>query len=116
MEVIGKVKLIGDVQTFGTGGFRKRELVVTTDEQYPQMIMIEFVQDNVDILDKHKVNDEVKVHINLRGREWINPEGVAKYFNAIQGWRVEKLDTVPSDIPLPPAEQLKDEEPDDLPF
>ena len=31
----------------------------------------------------------VKVSINLRGREWINPEGVAKYFNSIQGWRIE---------------------------
>ena len=40
MEVIGKVKIIGDVQTFGANGFQKRELVVTTDDQYPQMIMI----------------------------------------------------------------------------
>jgi hypothetical protein len=38
MEVIGKIKLISDTQTFGTGGFKKRELVVTTDEQYPQMM------------------------------------------------------------------------------
>jgi hypothetical protein len=50
MEVIGKVKLIGEVQTFGANGFQKRELVVTTDEQYPQMIMIEFVQDISDLL------------------------------------------------------------------
>ena len=44
MEIEGKVKLIGETQTFGSNGFRKRELVVTTDEQYPQHIMIEFVQ------------------------------------------------------------------------
>ena len=122
MEVIGKVKLIGEVQTFGTGGFRKRELVVTTDEQYPQMIMIEFVQDKTDLLNSYKVGQDVKVSINLRGREWINPEGVAKYFNAIQGWRVENLSSqaAPSNLPpvdqFQPASNVSDEEPDDLPF
>ena len=122
MEVIGKVKLIGDVQTFGTGGFKKRELVVTTDEQYPQMIMIEFVQDKTDLLNSYKVGQDVKVSINLRGREWINPEGVAKYFNAIQGWRIENLSSqaAPSNSPpvdkFEPASNVSDEEPDDLPF
>ena len=117
MEVIGKVKVLGETAIFGTGGFRKRELVVTTDEQYPQMIMIEFVQDNVDILNKYKVGQDVKVHINLRGREWINPEGVAKYFNAIQGWRIEVVDAAVSTPPVPSFEPvITPEEPDDLPF
>jgi hypothetical protein len=122
MEVIGKVKLIGEVQTFGTGGFKKRELVVTTDEQYPQMIMIEFVQDKTDLLNSYKVGQDVKVSINLRGREWINPEGVAKYFNAIQGWRIESLSQGSSPQAGPPvdkfeaASSVSDEEPDDLPF
>ena len=40
MEVIGKVKLMGETQTFGANGFRKRELVVTTDEQYLSLIHI----------------------------------------------------------------------------
>ena len=122
MEVIGKVKLIGDVQTFGSNGFRKRELVVTTDEQYPQMIMIEFVQDKVDLLNNYKVGQDVKVSINLRGREWINPQGEAKYFNSIQGWRIENLGQAPQAQNLPPVDQFQpatnftDEEPDDLPF
>ena len=91
MEVIGKVKLIGEVQTFGSNGFRKREVVVTTDEQYPQMIMIEFVQDKCDLLNNYSVGQDVKISINLRGREWINPQGEAKYFNSVQGWRIEKF-------------------------
>jgi hypothetical protein len=37
----------------GTGGF-KRDVVVTTDEKYPQDIQIQFVQDKVDLLDKFK--------------------------------------------------------------
>lgn len=122
MEVIGKIKLIGETQTFGSNGFRKRELVVTTDEQYPQMIMIEFVQDKVDLLNNYSVGQDVKVSINLRGREWINPQGEAKYFNSIQGWRVESLAQGASTQQLPPIDQfeaapdLSSDEPDDLPF
>ena len=89
MEITGKLKVIGEVQVFGEKGFRKRELVITTDEQYPQMIMIEFIQDKTDLLDSYSVGQDVKVSINIRGREWINPQGEAKYFNSIQGWRIE---------------------------
>ncbi len=65
MEITGKIKLIGETQTFGASGFRKRELVVTTDEQYPQMLMVEFVQDKTDALNSYSVGDDVKVNINL---------------------------------------------------
>jgi hypothetical protein len=121
MEVIGKVKLIGEVQTFGANGFKKREVVVTTDEQYPQMIMVEFTQDKTDLLDNYKIGQDVKISINLRGREWINPQGEAKYFNAIQGWRIEGLSQggAPAKTPPPnmtPADDFNSEEPDDLPF
>ena len=67
------------------------EFVVTTNEQYPQNIIIEFVQDKCELLDSFEVNDIVKVNINLRGREWVNPEGETKYFNSIQAWRIEKV-------------------------
>jgi len=83
MEVQGKVKMIGEAQTFGSNGFRKREIVVTTEEQYPQHIMVEFVQDKCDLLNNFQVGQEVKISVNLRGREWVNPEGETKYFNAI---------------------------------
>ncbi len=125
MEVQGKIKTIGDTQTFGTNGFRKREVVVVTEEQYPQFIMIEFVQDKTDLLNNYKPDDQVKININLRGREWINPQGETKYFNTIQGWRIEKINdgVAPSDLPpVPPAEafepanDLNNEEHDDLPF
>jgi len=89
MEVSGVIKLINAEQQV-SASFKKRELVVTTDEQYPQHIMIEFTQDKCDLLNNYKSGDSVKVSINLRGREWINPQGEAKYFNQIQGWRIEK--------------------------
>ena len=89
MEVIGIIKLVGATQEIGAKGFRKRELVVTTVEDYPQMLMIEFTQDKVDLLNNFSQGQSVKVAINLRGREWINPQGEAKYFNSLQGWKID---------------------------
>ena len=97
MEVTGKIKIINETKTFGASGFRKRECVVTTDDQYPQMLPVDFVQDKVDLLDKYKVGDHVKISVNLRGSEWINPEGVAKYFPSIQGWRIDKAESTVAD-------------------
>ncbi|MEN8124904.1 MAG: DUF3127 domain-containing protein [Bacteroidota bacterium] len=123
MEVTGKIKKIEETKTFGNNGFRKREVVITTDEQYPQFLLIEFIQDKCDLLNNFNVGEDVKISINLRGREWINPEGEAKYFNAIQGWRIEKLQEGASEVPpiesmegFEPANNLSDDEPDDLPF
>ena len=84
----GIIKSISVTQTFGANGFRKRELIVTTNEQYPQNILIEFVQDKCDTLENYKVGQGVKVSINVKGREWINPQGEAKYFNSLQGWKI----------------------------
>ena len=89
MEIKGKVKVINnDIQV--SASFVKRELVVTTEESYPQHILINFVQDKVYLLDKYNVGDSVVVGINIRGREWVDPKGVSKYFNDIQGWTISK--------------------------
>ena len=45
MEVIGKIKQIDETKTYGSNGFKKREVVITTEEQYPQHLLIEFIQD-----------------------------------------------------------------------
>ena len=124
MEVQGKIKMIGETQTFGSNGFRKREVVVTTEEQYPQHIMVEFVQDKTDLLNNFQVGQPVKIGVNLRGREWVNPQGETKYFNSIQGWRIENLqagnqgggNVPPPDQQFEPASDLNDEDYDDLPF
>ena len=123
MNISGKVKLISETKEYGSNGFRKREIVLTTQEQYPQNILVEFIQDRTDLLDLFNIGDFVKIDINLRGREWTNDKGEIKYFNSIQGWRIEKVeDEFESQLPpLPTKEDLNisessSNEPDDLPF
>lgn len=110
MELQGKIKLIGESKQV-TEKFTKRDLILTTEEQYPQTLCVEFVQDKCGLLDKFKVGDDVKVGVNLRGREWVNTEGQTKYFNSIQGWRIDKTE-VQQHNPLP----THAEQEDDLPF
>lgn len=119
MEVQGKIKVIGETQSFGTGDFTKRELVVTTDEQYPQHISIDFIKDKCSLLDNFSIGQTVKVSINLGGRVWNDPKtGKDRYFNSITGWRIEALQDAMQqaiskiDNAMPPA----NDDGDDLPF
>ncbi|MBC7642649.1 MAG: DUF3127 domain-containing protein [Flavobacterium sp.] len=125
MEVTGKIKMIDQTKEVGSAGFKKRDVVVTTDEQYPQHILVQFVQDKCDLLNTYQVGEAVKIDINLRGREWTNPQGETVYFNTIQGWRIGKVQsenapqTQAPPMPaaaFPPATSLNEDEPDDLPF
>lgn len=125
MEVTGKIKVINAEQQV-SASFKKRELVVATEEQYPQFISINFVQDKCDILNNFNVGEPVKVSINLRGREWVSPQGETKYFNDIQGWKVDRMASeapatqamppMPAAEAFAPATDFKEEEHDDLPF
>jgi hypothetical protein len=125
MEVVGKIKMVDVTKEVGTSGFKKRDVVVTTDEQYPQHILVQFVQEKCDLLNNYQVGDAVKIDINLRGREWTNPQGEMVYFNTIQGWRIGKMQaesTANPVAPMPaaeafaPATDFKEEDHDDLPF
>lgn len=116
MEVLGTIKVIGETATFGTSGFKKREVVITTDEQYPQTILIEFVQDKCSLLDKFKVGQGVKIGVNLRGREWVNPQGETKYFNSIQGWRIDSFITEDAKEQMHQPLQTQGDIESDLPF
>lgn len=100
-ELSGKIKLIQDPKTFDSG-FTKREMVVIVEDgKYPQEINLEFVQDKVTLLDNLQPGQEVKVTFDIRGREYNG-----RYFNNLQGWRIETAgdhsDTAPASEPEGP--------------
>ncbi|MCV6630068.1 MAG: DUF3127 domain-containing protein [Flavobacteriaceae bacterium] len=129
MELQGTIKLIDTTKTYGSNGFQKREMVITTMEQYPQPVKVEFVQDKCSILDSYQVGQDVKISINIKGREWVNPQGQTQYFVSVQGWKIESLQPAASADnsapPMPPTPPMDSFEPakdfdedahDDLPF
>lgn len=88
-EVIGKVHQVGETQVVGSAGtFKKRTIVIATNEQYVQYIPIDFIQDKCDVLDGYKIGQEVKVSINIRGNEYSG-----KYYVSLNGWRIDKTES-----------------------
>ena len=65
----GSIKSIGETQTFGDK-FQKREFVVDTDEQYPETLKLEFINDQVDALDTFSVGEVVTVAFVPKGNEY----------------------------------------------
>lgn len=92
MELTGRIKKIMEVQNVNDK-FKKREFVVIIDEntQYPQQVLFQTTQEKCSLLDNLKPNDEVKVHFNIRGREWTANDGQVKYFVTLEAWRIEKF-------------------------
>ena len=93
MEIQGRIKTIFATEIVGENGFQKRDLVITTEEQYPNDIIIQFTQSKCALLDTLQVGQKVKVHFNLQGREWTSPQGEVKYFNTVVGWKIELIQT-----------------------
>ncbi|ATL41829.1 DUF3127 domain-containing protein [Elizabethkingia bruuniana] len=121
MELIGIIKKINETQTFQSG-FTKRELIILTTEQYPQPISIDFFKEKGELLDSLNEGDQVKVGININGREWQAPDGQVRYFNSIVGWRIEKTNESNNqqDTFKQPLQDTKDDlfgdDSEDLPF
>ena len=84
----GTIKKITEVQEKGT--FRFRKLILDTGGDYPQVLSIDFTQNNCGLLDAWKEGSNVEVLYNLRGREWTNPKDEVVYFTTVNGWRVKE--------------------------
>ena len=93
--------------------------------QYDDFISIQFGQDNCNKLDSLKFQDEVKIQCNVKGRQYSDKNtGEIKYFNSIEGWKVEVISSSPQQQqivqqPMPtqtPTETAETAASDDLPF
>jgi single-strand DNA-binding protein len=118
MKVTGKVHFVGQVKQV-SDKFKSKDVVILTDEKYPQYISIQFTQDKTELVSQEDMGDQVEVSINLRGREWKSPNGEIKYFNTLEGWQIntaERANEIASErlADLPQAPLRLDD--DDLPF
>jgi single-strand DNA-binding protein len=124
MELSGTIYRLSEAQDISEK-FRKREVVIKTDDQYPQTIPVEFVQDRIDLLNSYSEGQQVTISINIRGREWTSPKGEVIFFVSVQGWRIQPLQQGSAAAPAsaaapvaatPAPANTNATEDDDLPF
>jgi len=113
-EISGRLVRKYEVES-KTASFQTREFVIVTSETYPQYIKFQLAQERVSLIEPYNENDEIKVHFDLRGREW-----QGKYFTNLNAWKIESLAapstdkaTSGTDVPFEINDGPFD---DDLPF
>lgn len=126
LDIVGKLHKVFDVEQ-KTDSFKTREFVIETSGEYPQFVKFQTTQDRCSMIESYHEGDQIKVHFDLRGREW-----QGKYFTNLNAWKIESAsDAGPSreessysssssgssnaassaDMPMDAREDL-----DDLPF
>lgn len=84
-NISGKIKSIGNTETFGTKGFQKRVFVLeVVDGKFTNIVPLEFTKDKCSLLDNFSVGQEVSVEFNLRGSEYNG-----RVFLNAQAWKIE---------------------------
>jgi hypothetical protein len=91
MQVKGRIKRI-EATNVVSEKFKKRMLVVTTSDQYPQEIGVQFVQDKCDVLNGYNVGDDVEIEVNVQGKDFTNKAGEVFNITNLQGWKISKLE------------------------
>jgi hypothetical protein len=87
-SVKGTIKTISQESTYGKT--RKKSLILTTDDKYPQTLEVEFLNDKINLLQGYDQGEQVEVAINIRGREWTSPKNEVKYFTSLSGWKIDR--------------------------
>ncbi len=121
-DITGKLIEKYDAQQV-TERFVKREFVLEKKEsagssEFIENIKFQLTQDKCDLIENIQIGEEIKVAFNIRGRRW-EKNGQVSYFNNLEAWKVEKLNSASGqpDVPPPTADDIPPEEPtDDLPF
>lgn len=84
-EVEGKLHKVFPVEN-KSGSFQAREFVIEVESgQYPQFVKFQLVQDRCSLIDDYSEGENIKVHFDLRGREW-----QGKYFTNLNAWRLDR--------------------------
>lgn len=89
MELSGKLIFVSETQEV-TEKFSKREFVIETIEQYSQQIKFELHQDKTDLIESYKIDEVISVSFNLRGRSYVDKNGITQYSNTLQAWKIQR--------------------------
>ena len=99
------------------GEWKKQDIVVETESQYPKKICVSIWGDKIN--ESHlKIGNPLTIHYELESREFNN-----KWYTDVKAWKIEATNTATIQAPetenyIEPQShfQLQEEEEEDLPF
>jgi hypothetical protein len=96
LEVSGQVVKLLEEQggESSRGPWKKRDLVIETNEQYPKKIAITFWGEKVDEMQNLTPGTAVKVAINIESREYNE-----KWYTDVKAWKLEVGDAISPSAP-----------------
>ena len=104
MEIIGKVVRLGNLVegTSARGPWRKQELIIETEEQYPRTVCLICWTNQIDEIQKFAPGQSIKAQIDLSSREFNG-----KWYTDVRVWRFDPVGatTAPAAAPAQPAQQ-----------
>ena len=98
MEIIGKVVRLGTLTegTSARGPWRKQELIIETEEQYPRTVCLICWTNQIDEIQKFAPGQTIKAQIEIWSREFNG-----KWYTDVRVWR---FDPVGAAAPQPVAQ------------
>ena len=104
MEIIGKVVRLGNLTegTSARGPWRKQELIIETEEQYPRTVCLICWTNQIDEIQKFAPGQTIKAQIEISSREFNG-----KWYTDVRVWRFDPVGTTaaPAAAPAQPAPQ-----------
>ena len=99
MEIIGKVVRLGNLTegTSARGPWRKQELIIETEEQYPRTVCLICWTNQIDEIQKFAPGQTIKAQIEISSREFNG-----KWYTDVRVWRFDPVGAASA----PTAEQF----------
>ncbi len=99
MEITGKVVRLGGLTegTSARGPWRKQDLIIETDEQYPKTVCLTCWTNQIDEIQKMTPGQLIKAQIDISSREFNG-----KWYTDVRVWR---FDPVTAAAPGQPEQQ-----------
>lgn len=104
MEITGKVVRLGAL-TEGTstrGPWRKQDLIIETEEQFPKTVCLTCWSNQIDEIQKFAPGQAIKAQIDLSSREFNG-----KWYTDVRVWRFDPIGVTaaPAAAPAQPTQQ-----------
>lgn len=104
MEIIGKVVRLGNLTegTSARGPWRKQELIIETEEQYPRTVCLICWTNQVDEIQQFAPGQTIKAQIHIESREFNG-----KWYTDVRVWRFDPVGaaTAQAVAPAQPTQQ-----------